>query len=47
MQHFKADNAEFARGTTTHSGSMLKEITNTGTYFGSLLSIVSLFRMFQ
>jgi hypothetical protein len=43
----KADNAEFARGTTTHSGSMLTEVTDTGTYFGSLPYTVSLFRVFQ
>jgi len=47
MQHFKAYNAEFARGTTTHSGSMVTEITDAATYFGRLPCTVSLFRVFQ
>jgi len=47
MQHFKAYNAEFARETTIHSGSMMTEITDAATYFGSLPCIISLFHVFQ
>jgi hypothetical protein len=35
MPHFKDNDAKFARGTTTHLGTMLTETNDNETYFGS------------